>query len=796
MSSIGQSPTSISNSPTSISRSPTAIATSPTSVYYHPPVSPAPSPNLVRQAPPNPVKQALQHPEVRPVQQLRITHVIGGAARYSPGLFTLRFIDTNGQQKTVYFGSLAEGQAYVSALRSGNAQTYTAGGFLFGSQTSAQTYAVKNPVQGETRTEAYEINGKQFSDVASMTDYVRTLYPGAVVTVSSPILPGRRDFTQTKIEFDITYPKTTTPANTLVSYVSTATGGISSFFSDIFYGSAVAGAEAKSLLGSGRLLNSQQYANIGSLRAPSGLTLAQASGLAGEYFGTAFILAESAVISYPVVGALEASLGIPELGGAGIVGRITQLGVRAAYGSLIGAGLSRVTGQNEAQSTVETGLLFAGLPLLFEGLGVAYNVARGQYETFANPPAALVSSGRIMEPTEFEDYLTINPPETVLPVRSVSVTRGSLLSMYEPPEELGISELGGATPGLRLSTGGKGFTDIFVEEFRADVGIHTESDILASSVLAKEDLAQFTKGTGGFVDSLLSRAPAKLPNVSDAGRFAESFAKGAREAEEDLAMRSSSARSEEVSDLLSKYDEQLMNPSERQTSALQAPKEEQSAITSETSSIQDAIDVSRIQFELQASYIHAYARGQVESDYEFLVYPPGAKMSLLPAQKGEFAQLTVRSQLVSTLQALNVSERFESLLSTGQVLRSETLLSTGQVQALQSETLTALMSMQVQAQGEEAILFPQPYTESKRKRRVKQKPLFSDYTLHNILAADILSSFGEVGYALALEDSFLNPPATKSKRGKSEFEELTSIGASGKGRRKQRSDFDMLVGLS
>jgi hypothetical protein len=719
--------------------------------------------------------------------------------RFSPGFYVLRFTDASGQQKTVYFNSLAEGQAYVSALKSGSTSTYKAGPYLFGSLASAQAYATKNPAGNNpaqtpsTTVAAYEINGKEFSDLTSLTAYVQSQYPGAVVTVRSPVLPGKSDFAKTEIEFDITYPKTTTqakPTNTLVAYANAATGDISSFFSDIFYGSAVAGAEVKSLASSGRLLNSQQYSDIGNLRAPSGLTLSQASGLAGGYFGTAFILAESAVISYPVIGALEASLGIPELGGAGIVGRLTQLGVRAAYGSLIGAGMSRVTGQNEAQSAVETSLLFASIPLLFEGLGVAYNVARGQYETFANPPVALVSSGSIMEPTEFEDYLAVRPPETVLPVRSVSVTRGSLLSMYEPPEELGISELDYATPGFRLSTGGKGFTDIFVEHFETDIGIHTEPDILESSVLAKEDLDQLTKGTGGFVDSLLARAPAKLPSVSDTGLFAESFAKGAREAEEDLAMRPPSARSEEVSNLLSEYDEQLVNPSERQTTVLQAPKEEQTAITRETSFIQDAIDESRAQFELRASLIRAYLRGQVESDFEFLVYPPGTKISLLPVQKGEFAQLTVQSQLGSTLLALNVSSRLESLLSTAQALSTSQVLNTSQVQvlgvsqALRSESLTELAAMQVQAQREETILFPPlgTFDEGKRVRKTKRKPLFSDYTLHNILAVNILSSFGDVGFALASEDIFLSPPtkskSTKSKRSKSEFEELTSMGTS------------------
>lgn len=76
----------------------------------------------------------------------------------------------------------------------------------------------------------------------------------------------------------------------------------------------------------------------------------------------------SLVAGGAAIGVFERAVGISRLAEFGLAGRVAQAGTRALYGGAIGAGQSYVQGENPVTGAYETGALFAGTPIIAEGL--------------------------------------------------------------------------------------------------------------------------------------------------------------------------------------------------------------------------------------------------------------------------------------------------------------------------------------------------------------------------------------------------------------------------------------------
>jgi hypothetical protein len=147
--------------------------------------------------------------------------------------------------------------------------------------------------------------------------------------------------------------------NLVSGAASTVQGDINKVFGQVFYTVALRGAEIKSLVTTGKPLSQWEAANIGQMTAPSGLTLKQASTLAGQDFGTLFTAAETTVV-------------LSSIGGSGwTVGAETTTLPGAVTAVIPG------TGYFLPSATIVGGGLFVG------GLGEAMSGGRLSFSQFA-----------------------------------------------------------------------------------------------------------------------------------------------------------------------------------------------------------------------------------------------------------------------------------------------------------------------------------------------------------------------------------------------------------------------------
>ena len=429
-------------------------------------------------------------------------------------------------------------------------------------------------------------------------------------------------------------------------------------------------------------------------------------------------------------------------------GFLTSVPARVIGGGVLGLAGSLSRGETDIVTVSENVALSAGsftvLPFVFSKVGDLFGYIRTSYGT---------------RPL----------PENELPI----------LSKLKTPPELGEPE-SSATPYQLVRVGSKGYTNVFVEQTSEGLGIKTETDILGSSLLSERDLAQLVQGRGpAFIAGLEARAPEKLPSAAispeNEVKFFTDLGKPTGETPSALAK----ARADEIRSSLETYDKDVANMEAnygRRQQTIVVPKEiVAEAVSEKQDSISAAIQEARNQAEVRYALVRAIARGQVESEsYQILAYPPGTRAPSL-ARAGEAASLAslTRVGMVSGIgiigeQASKTGQSQATLQSLVSVSGLSEAAGTRTAQAT-AEELSSIQGLRLelsQVPQSPYLTIPQTVSEAKRRKKTRRKKSYLDYTLRNMLALNILESFGDVG-------SLFEGPPRKGRR--SDFEEMLGI---------------------
>jgi hypothetical protein len=438
----------MSVSPTSILASPTSMSASPTSVNYRPPpvspypaTKPSPSVRLV-QTQETPAQTATRNADV---PFLQITDSSGNVVAYAeygklvtqqqfesdataayqsqlisqvkpvvntpqmyrsgselPGKY---YLNVNGEG--IYFNSKEEANQFIKDYVSGNASTYSVGGYAFGSRPAADTYSqahlvymmqLASPGTGNIArgvssdalltASGYLYEGRNFADEPSLQAYIQSQYPGATVTPNySASGLGKSGQEAKLLGFTITQTAAKPSGEGPFSYLT-------SFFTGLF----MAGASLGTLVGTGGKssavnLTAEQSERLGMVTASA------------AYLSLGEAIAASAIIAPATLIGAAIGAGFQELSTGGKASPVSIL-ESAAVGSTFslvgyGASLAVLRGAAVYAGAEYPGSAYAaGFLRTLSGAGLKAATLRGLYGATINVGLTLPFSRDITQLSE------------------------------------------------------------------------------------------------------------------------------------------------------------------------------------------------------------------------------------------------------------------------------------------------------------------------------------------------------------------------------------------------------------
>lgn len=751
------------------------------------------------------------------ISQVQPANAVQGAADAgSAGKYVL--VLPNGSE--VYFASMADARSFITTLvANGTAPTYSVGGLSFGSKVSAQAYySATYGSQATVTGGRYTFQGKSFSSIPDIEAYLQSEYPGATITpVYGKATPAQlrsavgNEFDSLVTGFSITQPSPV-QAQAVSHPYGDPFGILSGAFSAEFNFFAGLGQQVRGgLVKAG--YTPPAYFDVSQTQAVS-----QAVGSFAAYAFPGGPIAH--LVSYPSEPLSQKGLDVV-FGAVSVFGPAVALRVGSAVLPIARPLIPVLFGELQAGA----GVVMGGKSVL--GFGAEARSPIGILENFLFGTALASGAGIVR-------YARASYDVFATPTREFAgTTETPLLSRYTAPTELGEPEFAGS-PGRLLAVKGQGYSSIFVEETGdvttsgavvKGVSVRTESDILESSLLSQQDLARLTNlGESDFVSFLESRAPVRVAGAEGNVRFSEAFNEAVRKGEGETF--ASPERAQEVEDMLATTEQRQASG---QATVLLAPQEQaavESPLSDQTSLLDQAITESRVQAQVRIAAARAAARGQGEDVYTLLAVPPGVALpARVTATKSTFTELlATRASPSAGARASTEMDTLTSMTPGTDLLSSSlslgrTATSLAEVQGASSITipaqreqplqvqledlslyqgsiletelglreaaLTAQLTEQATLQTEEptqrSVLLPSVASVERRRGRTRRRARFADYSIRNIVSENIAESFGAFGLTLAEEDVFGRRTSMHTKGGKA---------------RRQRSDFEELIGLA